>query len=141
MAPRVAAGTVRVFSPRAMRPRAMGASASSSRAVRTSASRAGTGKRWRDGLVIGGDVSRLQVMAVRGGIIAGGGVHGLGVAALVGAGAGLGRQSTAERDPLQVGPQTVHAIGPGTGMVEVEAVQVESQHRGRQPEESRAGRR
>ena len=30
--------------------------APSSRAVRTSASRAGTGKRWRDGLVTGGDV-------------------------------------------------------------------------------------
>ena len=56
MAPRVAAGTVRVFSSRAMRPRAMGAS--------TSASRAGTGKRWRDGVVLGGDVSRLRVMAV-----------------------------------------------------------------------------
>ena len=43
----------------AMRPRAMRASAPSSRAVRTSASRAGTGKRWRDGLVTGGDISRL----------------------------------------------------------------------------------
>ena len=64
MAPRVAVGTVRVFAPRAMRPRAMGASASSSRAVRTSASRAGAGERWRDGLVIGGDVSRLRVRAV-----------------------------------------------------------------------------